>query len=239
VTISDATSGAKIYYTTNGTTPTTSSTVYSGAITVSATETVEAIATASGYTTSAIGSAAYTISTTGPMVMGLSVTSGSTWGSTYMQIYGSGFTGATAVKFGNSYATIDGIYNNGTQIAVDSPNSNGSVGAVNVTVTTPSGTSPTSSADQFTYYYGATVTAISPTSGVAGTSVTITGTGFTQCGGVVPQFGGITASSYTINSATQITAVSPSGSGTVDVTVYASQCGDYRSPTSSADKYTY
>jgi hypothetical protein len=68
VNISDATTSAKIYYTTNGTTPTTSSTVYAGPITVSGSETIEAIAVASGLTNSAVGSATYTIQqgTTGP-----------------------------------------------------------------------------------------------------------------------------------------------------------------------------
>ncbi|MGA3161761.1 MAG: chitobiase/beta-hexosaminidase C-terminal domain-containing protein [Terracidiphilus sp.] len=61
VTISDTTPGAAIYYTTNGTPPTTSSTLYSAPITVSASETVMAIATATGYLQSAVGSAAYLI----------------------------------------------------------------------------------------------------------------------------------------------------------------------------------
>ena len=61
VSINDATPGATIYYTTNGTAPTTGSTVYTGAITVSASETLEAIATAPGYLQSAAASAAFTI----------------------------------------------------------------------------------------------------------------------------------------------------------------------------------
>ena len=65
VTIGSTTPGAVIYYTTNGSTPTTGSTLYSGPVSVSVSETLKAIATASGYTTSDVGSAAYIINTGG------------------------------------------------------------------------------------------------------------------------------------------------------------------------------
>jgi len=61
VTISDSTPGAMIYYTTNGTTPTTSSTKYTGSISVTTTKTIEAMAVAAGYSNSAVASARYVI----------------------------------------------------------------------------------------------------------------------------------------------------------------------------------
>ena len=61
VKLSDATSGATIYYTTNGTTPNTSSTRYNSPITVSSTEKFEAIAVSAGHANSELASAAYTL----------------------------------------------------------------------------------------------------------------------------------------------------------------------------------
>jgi hypothetical protein len=60
-TISDATDGATIYYTTDGTTPTTASMVYAGQFFVESTETVQAVAVASGCYTSSLATAAYTV----------------------------------------------------------------------------------------------------------------------------------------------------------------------------------
>jgi uncharacterized membrane protein len=64
--------------------------------------------------------------------------------------------------------------------------------------------------------------------------VTIAGIGFT--GATAVSFGSISAKSFTVNSATSITAVSPKGRGTVDVTV-TTPAGT--SPTSAADQFIY
>lgn len=79
------------------------------------------------------------------------------------------------------------------------------------------------------------VTAVSPTSGSAlgGDSVIITGSGFTGATGV--DFGGVSAQ-MTVDSDAEITAVSPAGNGTVDVTV-VTPAGT--SATSPADQFSY
>ena len=78
------------------------------------------------------------------------------------------------------------------------------------------------------------VTSISPTAGPAagGTTVTITGTNFS---GATVMFG-TAATSITSNTGTQITAIAPAGSGTVDVTVTTA---GGTSATSAADQFTY
>ncbi len=167
-----------------------------------------------------------------PTVLGLTPTAGPVGGGTLVTIVGSGFTGATAVDFGTIPATNLTVLSDST-LTVSSP---AGTGTVNVTVTTPAGVSPTSLVDQFTY--SPTVSGLSPTVGprVGGTLVTITGTAFT--GALAVDFGTIPATSFTVVSDTTITAVSPAGSGTVDVTVTGA-APQGRSPTSSADLFSY
>ena len=107
VTISDSTSGSTIYYTTNGTTPTTSSTKYTGAISVSTTETLKALATATGDTNSAVASAAYTIVVPTPT---FSPAAGS---------YGSSQT--VTISDSNSAATIYYTTNGSTPTTLECP----------------------------------------------------------------------------------------------------------------------
>jgi hypothetical protein len=61
VTISSTSAPVSIYYTTNGTTPTTASTLYTTPVSVAANLTLQAIAVGTGFGPSAVGSAVYTI----------------------------------------------------------------------------------------------------------------------------------------------------------------------------------
>ncbi|MFD3417744.1 IPT/TIG domain-containing protein, partial [Streptomyces decoyicus] len=158
-------------------------------------------------------SAAQPLAAATPAVISVSPASGSSAGGNPVTVTGTGFTGATAVRFGPTPSSF--TVNSDTQITATTPSG---TGTVQVTVTTPSGTS-----NQFvTYAYVATaapvLSSVAPSSGPAagGTSVTLTGSGFS--GATVVRFGAVSAS-FVVNSATQITATAPAGSGTVQVTV--------------------
>ena len=82
-----------------------------------------------------------------PVVSGLSPTSGPASGTTRVIITGTGFSGAGSVLFGSTPASMYAI-NNDSSIAAIAPSG---AGTVDITVTTPGGTSVMVAADQFTY----------------------------------------------------------------------------------------
>lgn len=107
ITISTETDGATIYYTTNGTTPTTSSTTYSSAITINSAMTIKAIAAKDGMANSEVASASYTIKdyATLPFVWtGGNTTSGG--GKDDL----TAMTGVTASGLGSDYAQSNAPY---------------------------------------------------------------------------------------------------------------------------------
>ncbi|MGN2637680.1 IPT/TIG domain-containing protein [Nocardia takedensis] len=136
---------------------------------------------------------------------------GSTAGGTTVVLTGTGLTDVTGVDFGGTPATSFTV-DSDTQITAVAP---AGTGIVPITVTAPGGVS---GAVPFVYVVVPTVTAVAPASGpeAGGTTVTITGTDFT--GPLTVRFGG-TATSFTIDSDTQITAVAPPGTGSAQVTV--------------------
>jgi hypothetical protein len=169
-----------------------------------------------------------------PAVTGISPSSGPAAGGTHVTLTGTGFTGATGVKFGATTATAFSVTDD-SHIVVAAPAGTGGTSA-DITVTTPYGTSATSAADTYTWGSAPTVDALTPAAGTVdgGQSVTITGTHLTGATGV--SFGDA-AAQFTVDSDTLITATTPPGaSGTVDVTV-TTPYGT--SPSSGNDQYTY
>jgi hypothetical protein len=170
-----------------------------------------------------------------PTVTGVSPNSGPLAGGTSVTITGTDLLGASAVYFSTTLATSFNVFSS-TSITAVSPQGT-SPGPVDVTVTTPAGTSPINQpADQFTYLAAPAVLGISPSSGpsAGGTTVTITGTSFAGASSVA--FGTAPAVSFSVVSSTTITAVSPPGAGTVDVIVTTPSGTSTLSP---ADQFTY
>ena len=117
---------------------------------------------------------------------------------TVVTINGIHFTGATNVSFGGVAAASFTVVNDSTITAIVG---NGNTGSVMVTLPNATAALP-----GFTWLPPApTISSFTPTTGTIGTVVTITGTNFT--GATAVSFGSAPAQSFTVNSATSITAV--------------------------------
>ena len=167
-----------------------------------------------------------------PVVTGIDPTGGGGSGGSYVYIHGSGLTGATAVKFGPATAPAFSVNTDSTIIATSPPGS----GTVDITVTSPAGTSATSNVDRFTYTPPPAITSVVPDRGpmAGGTRVTITGT---RLG--IPYrvfFGTSPGTNLVVSSDTQLLVTSPPGAGIVDIWVIASNGTSGKSP---ADQFTY
>src|SRR5205807_1659518 len=109
-----------------------------------------------------------------PSVAGVSPTGGPSAGGNTVTITGTNFTSDSTVRFGLVVASPITLVSS-TQLMVSVPTH--SAGQVDVTVTTPGGTSATSSADQYAYDSPPAVTRVRPTAGPTKglNTVTITG----------------------------------------------------------------
>ncbi len=177
-----------------------------------------------------------TVSAT-PVVGKLAPKAGPAAGGTSVTVTGSGLAGATAVSFGSTPAASFKVNSASSISAVAAP---GSAGTVDVTVTTPGGTSATSTADHFKYK-APTITAVSPNSGTTagGTSVTISGSGFALGAASTFSFSTGRATAVNCTSTSSCTAVSPPRSKAGKVDVKATVNG-FNSPRNApADQFTY
>jgi hypothetical protein len=111
VTNSDTAKGATIDYTINGKKPSTGSTLYSGPITVSATETVKAIASVNGYSTSAVRSEIYTLQL--PQAITFTPPSPVTYGVSPIKLSATGSASGKPVTFNyvSGPGTLSGLHN--------------------------------------------------------------------------------------------------------------------------------
>ncbi|HEX3795323.1 MAG TPA: IPT/TIG domain-containing protein [Acidimicrobiales bacterium] len=197
--------------------------------------TVDVTVTTPGGTSATSPTDQYTY-TPAPTVTGVSPVGDVSTGGAAVTITGTNLGPTTSVQFGTTVVT--GPMCNATQCEVIDPA--GVPGTVvDITVTTPGGTSATNPADQFTYTGGAaapSVGGIRPNSGptTGGTVVTITGQGF--AGATEVDFGDPPATNVSCTN-TQCTATSPPDvPGTVAVTVKGPGGTSVLSP---ADQFTY
>jgi hypothetical protein len=124
-------------------------------------------------------------------------------------ILGQGFSSSSVVKFGGVQATT--IQRTGTTFIDATVPAGALTGSVTVT------TGATTLTSNNTYRVTPTFPSFSPTSGSVGTPVVLTGTGLTQTTKVT--FGGVKATTVTVNSDTQVTANVPTGAVTGKIAI--------------------
>lgn len=169
-----------------------------------------------------------------PRVSSLSLTVGPASGGSSVTITGTGFTGATEVDFGGVPAAEFSVTSS-TSISATTPTT--AAGTVAVTVTTAGQTNVPDANDQFTFVAAPAVSGVRPNRGPisGGTSVLITGSGFT--GAVSVAFGGNLAA-FTVNGDGSITATSPGIDGPDVQDVVVTTIGG-PSQVSSLDQFSY
>jgi hypothetical protein len=159
---------------------------------------------------------------TPPSVSSVWPSNGPVTGNTVVQLLGSGFVGATSVRFGTAEAIGFTVLSDGEISVVAPPAASPNDTVVNVFVTTPLGTSPkTLGGDYFTYNGVPIVTMITPPGGpvTGGSEVTIKGYRFSTLTTVT--FGTVAATSVTHVDASTIVAVTPAhAAGAVAVVVH-------------------
>lgn len=122
---------------------------------------------------------------------------------------------ATSVTIGGTAAT-DVVVTSTTELTAVVPA--GTAGPADVTVTTSLGSDTLD--DGYTYVEAPTADGITPNTGpeAGGTTVTATGSGFID-GETTVTVGGVDATGVTVTSDTELTFVTPAGTGTADVVI--------------------
>ena len=171
----------------------------------------------------------------GPTVTSVAPIAGPLAGGTTITIRGTNFTTASVVHIGTTI--VPSVFLDPTTLTAVTPSVPAAV-AAHVRVTTSSGQSPESAADVFTYTNGPIVDIVNPDTGptIGGSIVVITGKNFSAPLSI--QFGDVTAPSFNINSATQLTVLSPPNAtaGPVDIRVTK---GPDISPAGPETKFIY
>jgi Bacterial Ig-like domain (group 3)/Chitobiase/beta-hexosaminidase C-terminal domain/FG-GAP-like repeat/Fn3 associated len=235
VTIADA-SGGPIYYTSDGTNPTTSSTLYTGPISVSTTETLKAISSPTTHYTSAISEVVYTITDppafsvpggTYSTQQSVSLTDGTTGAAIYYTTDGS-TPGKTSPQYSTPITVVGNMTLNAVALApgnLFSPVVSATYSVPPETTTTAIAASSLTAAENQKITLTASVTGMTPTGTVTFSAGTTTlGTATLTSGAASLQVSFPNAGSYVITAAYSGNATNAASTSS-SVTVVVAQGG--------------